>query len=224
MVSFSKPLTIAHAAQYYEQHYSPKVGEYYAPTEAQIVGQALGKGAAALGIAGDITAEQFETLLRGRDPNSNARIRLKANRADADERAGWDCTISPPKSISIQALVSGDTRLIEADRHAAMRALHEAQVGALGRRRGGQEWVQTSNVVAIMFEHFDARESVNSQHGPMPQLHHHFFIMNATQLPNGAWRSLDPDQMFKSRNAINVIYMTELARNVQKIGNSQARC
>jgi len=48
-------------------------------------------------------------------------------------------------------------------------------------------------------------------------------MMNATQLPNGEWRSLDPDQMFKSRNAINAIYMSELARNVQQIGYSIVR-
>jgi conjugative relaxase-like TrwC/TraI family protein len=218
MVTFSKALTVEHAGNYYEQHYSTKIGEYYAPTQETIVGQAMGKGAEALGIAGDVTAEQFEALLHGRDPASDAMLRLKASRADANERAGWDCTMSPPKSISIQALVAGDTRLIEADRQAAMRALREAEACALGRRRGGQEWVQSANLIAVMFEHFDARESINGQHGPMPQLHHHFFLMNATQLPGGEWRSLDPDQLMKSRNAIDAIYLSELSRNVRQVG------
>jgi conjugative relaxase-like TrwC/TraI family protein len=223
VVSFSKALTVEHAGNYYEQHYSPKLGEYYAPTQGQIVGHAIGKGAEALGITGDITAEQFEALLRGRNPATDAALRMKANRADANERAGWDCTISPPKSISIQALVAGDTRLIEADRQAAVRAMREAEACALGRQRGGREWVQSGNLTAVMFEHYDARESLSSQHGPMPQLHHHCFLMNATQLPNGEWRSLDPDQIYKSRNAINAIYMSELARNVQQIGYSITR-
>jgi conjugative relaxase-like TrwC/TraI family protein len=223
MVTFSKPMTIAHAGMYYEQHYSSQIGEYYAPTQAPIIGQALGKGAEALGLAGGVTAEQFEALLRGEDPSSGAVLRLKPSRAEANQRAGWDCTISPPKSISIQALVAGDTRLIEADRQAAMRALREGEASALGRQRGGREWVQSANLIAVMFEHFDARESINGQHGPMPQLHHHFFLINATQLPNGQWRALDPDQLMKTRKAIDAIYLAELARNVQELGYTIVR-
>src|SRR5215471_20923477 len=159
MVSFSKALTVEHAGNYYEQHYSPRIGEYYAPTQEQIVGQAIGKGAEALGITGDIKAAQFEALLRGRNPTTDAALRMKANRADASERAGWDCTISPPKSISIQALVAGDTRLIEADRQAAMRAMREAEACAMARQHTHRQWVQSGNLIAVMFEHYDAREA-----------------------------------------------------------------
>jgi conjugative relaxase-like TrwC/TraI family protein len=173
MVSLSDgAMTIEAAGTYYRQHYST-VGEYYAPDEKPTIGHALGEGAAALGLKGDITAEQFDALLHGVDPSSGLALRPKPNRGGV-ERAGWDITLSPPKSISIQALVAGDTRLIEADRQAAIRAIQEAEACALGRRRGGREWVQTGNVVAVMFEHHDARESITGQHGPMPQLHHSF--------------------------------------------------
>jgi conjugative relaxase-like TrwC/TraI family protein len=218
MVTFSKAQTVAHAGQYYELHYSSKIGEYYAPSAEPVVGHALGKGAEALGIAGDITAEQFEALLRGQDPNSDLRIRMKSSRPDAVERAGWDCTISPPKSISIQALVAGDQRLIEVDRRAATRAMQLAEACALGRQHGGKEWVLSGNIIAVMFEHFDSRESVGSNHGPDPQLHHHFFIMNATELPSGQWRSLDLKEMMKAREFIDAVYMSELAREAQDVG------
>src|SRR5712691_9377569 len=108
MVTFSKALSIENAGSYYRNHYST-VGEYYAPTQAPTIGQALGKGAAALGLAGDISADQFEALLRGQDPISGTVLRTKATHGEV-ERAGWDITLSPPKSISIQALVSGDAR------------------------------------------------------------------------------------------------------------------
>ena len=218
MVTFSKAQTVEHAGQYYKQHYSSKIGEYYAPTADPVVGVALGKGAEALGIAGDITAERFEALLRGQDPTSDLRIRMKSSRPDAVERAGWDCTISPPKSISIQALVAGDARLIEVDRRAAMRAMQQAEACALGRQHGGQEWVQSGNIIAVMFEHFDSRESIGSDHGPDPQLHHHFFMMNATRLPNGQWRSLDLKEMMKAREFIDSAYMSEIARGAQDLG------
>ncbi len=221
MVTFSKPRSIENAASYYRNHYSA-TGEYYAPTEASTIGQTIGKGAEALGLARDITAEQFEALLRGRDPMTDAVLRVRATHGDV-ERAGWDMTLSPPKSVSIQALVAGDTRLIEATRLAAERAIEEAERCALSYQRGGREKVQTSNVCAVIFEHYDARESKHGQHGPMPQLHHHTFITNMTQRPDGQWRGLETDQMFKARPFVDGVYMTELAKNVQQLGYSIVR-
>jgi len=217
MVTFSKEMSVANAGTYYQAHYST-VGEYYAPTQAPTIGQAIGKGAEALGLAGDITGEQFEALLSGRDPITGAVLRTRATRETANERAGWDMTLSPPKSISIQALVAGDIRLIEADRQAARRAIEQAEHCAFGRQHGGKDWVQTGNICAVIFEHYDARESQHGQHGPMPQLHHHAFITNLTRRPDGQWRALDPEQMFKARAFIDAIYMAELARNVQQLG------
>jgi conjugative relaxase-like TrwC/TraI family protein len=225
MVSLSDgALTIDDAVSYYRQHYST-VGEYYAPDQAPVIGQALGRGAEALGIQGDITAERFEALLHGVDPISGAALRSKATQGGV-ERAGWDVTLSPPKSISIQALVAGDIRLIEADRQAAIFAIQQVEPCALGRRRYGgnrQEWVQTANVVAVMFEHHDARESISGQHGPMPQLHHHTFVTNLTQLPDGSWRGLDPKEIYKARRFVDAVYMSELAKRVQDVGYSIER-
>ena len=222
MVTFSKELSVANASTYYRAHYST-VGEYYAPTQAPTIGQGIGKGAETLGLAGDLTGEQFEALLRGRDPNSDVILRTRATRDGANERAGWDMTLSPPKSISIQALVAGDTRLIEADRQAAHRAIEEAERCAFSRQHGGKDWIQTENICAVIFEHYDARESKHGQHGPMPQLHHHTFLTNLTRRPDGQWRALDPEQMFKARAFIDAVYMAELAKNVQQIGYSIVR-
>jgi conjugative relaxase-like TrwC/TraI family protein len=220
MVSLSDgAMTVEAAGTYYRQHYST-VGEYYAPDETPTIGQALGKGAQALGLQGEITAEQFEALLRGVDPTSGRQLR-PAPTDGGQQRAGWDVTLSPPKSVSIQALVAGDTRLIEADRAAAICAIRAAEACALGRQRSGRgrrDWVQTENIVAVMFEHHDARESITGEHGPMPQLHHHTFITNLTQMPEGHWRGLDPKEIYKARRFIDGVYMTELANRVQQIG------
>jgi conjugative relaxase-like TrwC/TraI family protein len=217
MVSVSNALTVENAGSYYKAHYSA-AAEYYAPTGASAIGQAVGKGAEALGLAGPVTAEQFDSLLRGIDPNSGAVLRTGPSRADVTSRAGFDMTFSPPKSISIQALVAGDTRLIEAARNAALRALQEAERCALARQHGGSEWVQTNNICAVVFEHYDARESITGAHGPMPQLHHHSFVTNLTRRPDGQWRSLDAEQIYKARGFADAVYMAELARNVQQLG------
>ena len=82
MVSLSDgAMTIEDAGTYYRNHYST-VGEYYAPDEKPTIGQALGRGAGALGLQGDITAEQFEALLRGHDPTSGVVLRAKATVGD----------------------------------------------------------------------------------------------------------------------------------------------
>jgi len=220
MVSFSDgAMTIEQAGSYYRAHYS--AAGYYAGTEQGIIGHAVGRGAQLLAVS-DLTAEQFEALLRGHHPTTQAELRTKATHGDT-ERAGWDCTLSPPKSISIQALVCGDERLMQADREAALYAIREVEACALARRHGGKEWVTTGNVVAIMFEHYDSRESIHGEHGPMPQLHHHFFIANMTRLTNGEWRSLDPQQIYKTRRFIDAVYMAELAKRVQQIGYNIVR-
>jgi conjugative relaxase-like TrwC/TraI family protein len=217
MVSVSDALTIENAGSYYKAHYSA-VGEYYTPTDTPAIGQAVGKGAEALGLAGRVTAEQFDFLLRGIDPNSGAVLRTGPSRPEATQRAGFDLTFSPPKSISIQALVAGDVRLIDAARNAALRALRETERCALARQHGGTEWVQTNNICAVVFEHYDARESITGEHGPMPQLHHHSFVTNLTRRPDGQWRGLDAEQIYKARGFADAVYMAELARNVQQLG------
>jgi conjugative relaxase-like TrwC/TraI family protein len=215
MVSFSDgAMTIEQAGSYYRVHYS--AAGYYAGTERGIIGHAVGRGAQALGL-GEVTAAQFNAVLRGQDPATQVALRIKASHGDS-ERAGWDCTVSPPKSISIQALVCGDERLLQADREAALYAIREVEACALARRHGGKEWVETGNIVAFMFEHHDSRESLHGAHGPMPQLHHHFFIANMTRLANGEWRSLDPQQIYKARRFIDAVYMAELAKRVQQLG------
>ena len=216
MVSVSDALTIENAGSYYRAQYSA-AAEYYAPAGAPAIGQAVGKGAEALGLAGPVTAEQFDSLLRGIDPNSGVVLRIGPSRPDATQRAGFDMTFSPPKSISIQALVARDTRLIDVARNAALRALQEAERCALARQRGGSEWVQTSNVCAVVFEHYNARESITGEHGPMPQLHQSQF-RHQPHRPDDQWRSLDAEQIYKARGFADAVYMAELARNVQQLG------
>ncbi|MBV8362766.1 MAG: relaxase domain-containing protein, partial [Deltaproteobacteria bacterium] len=218
MISLSKgAMNVGGAKLYFENHYS--VRDYYTQDEKFANGYVFGKAAEALGLHGgsEITAEQFERLLRGEEPNTGIVLRTKANHGTT-HRAGWDITLSPPKSVTLQALVAGDARLIEAGREAAIYAIEQAEKCALSRRHGGREWVQTANVVAVMFEHHQARESINSKHGPMPQLHHHTFIANLTQRPDGEWRGLEPKEMYKARNFIDAVYLGDLSRRVQELG------
>ena len=62
-------LNSAAAEQYFEEHYSQD--DYY--TQGQTcVGQWVGRGAAALGLGGDVSRDDFAALLQGIHPHSGA--------------------------------------------------------------------------------------------------------------------------------------------------------
>jgi conjugative relaxase-like TrwC/TraI family protein len=81
-------------------------------------GRWLGKGAQNLNLAKYIeNKEEFDALLEGYSPDRKKS--LMARRVNPDKhRAAIDCTFSAPKSVSLQALIGGDDRLINAHRQA----------------------------------------------------------------------------------------------------------
>lgn len=92
-------------------------------------------------------ADHFARLLEGKDP-SGQRV-LVAHREGLDKRrAGWDVTVSPHKSVSLQALVGGDGRILEAHDKAVKKALCELERHAQAWVHGGRDVVTTGNVVA----------------------------------------------------------------------------
>lgn len=213
MMSMSDALSAAQTEHYFDEHYS--VDDYY--TQGQTcVGQWIGKGAAELGLAGDISRDNFSALLQGVSPRTGA-VLIPAATHNGEHRAGWDSVFSAPKSVSIQALIGGDNRLISAHTRAVERALAEVEDYALARQHGGQEYVITSNVVGAAFNHLAARPADDGRL-PDPQLHTHVVLLNMTRRPDGEWRSLDPRQIFGAQDLGSAIYRTELAREVQRLG------
>ena len=209
-------LTAAQAQTYYEEKYSQD--DYY--TEKQrVVGQWFGRGAEELGLSSEVTTEDFRAVLHGLRPASGEALVHKANGYD-DRRAGWDATFNAPKSVSIQGLVGDDRQLIDAHRKAVSRSLEELEYYALSRRRGGSEWVATSNIVAARFDHIAARPAsgVKDGYGPDPHLHTHVVIANMTRRPEGEWRGLDPIEIYRAQGFATAVYRSELAREVQQLG------
>ena len=67
MMSMSEALSAAQTEQYFTEHYSQD--DYY--TQGQTcIGQWIGQGAAELGLAGEVSREDFSALLQGIDPHS----------------------------------------------------------------------------------------------------------------------------------------------------------
>jgi conjugative relaxase-like TrwC/TraI family protein len=101
---------LKNAKGYFEEHLS--VGDYYAESE-RVHGEWLGKGAALLGLSGTVTRDQFLALCENQHPASGELLTQRRNttRKDvagevANRRVFYDFTLSPPKSVSIAALVA----------------------------------------------------------------------------------------------------------------------
>lgn len=210
-------LSAKQAESYYEEKYSQD--DYYTE-EHRVVGRWFGKGAAALGLSGEVATEAFRAVLHGLHP-ATGQVLVQQAAAYDDRRAGWDATFNAPKSVSVQALLGEDGRLIDAHRRSVSRAIAELERYALSRQRGGSEWVVTENIVAARFDHVAARPSQSSAddgYGPDPHLHTHVVIANMTRRPDGAWRGLDPVEIYRSQTFATAVYRSELAREVEQLG------
>src|SRR6516162_239242 len=148
-------LSLSQAETYYDEKY---VRDDYYSEGRTIAGEWFGKAAATLGLTGTARRADFTAILRGLDPRTGLELVAKAQGRD-ERRAGWDATFSAPKSVSIQALVAGDPRLIAAHRAAITATLGGLETYAQARRRHGQEWIITGNLAAVRFDHLAARPS-----------------------------------------------------------------
>ncbi len=210
-------LSVGQAETYYQEKYSED--DYYTESH-RVTGEWYGGGAETLGLSGAVSEEDFRTVLRGMRPGTSA-VLVSAAAGRDERRAGWDATFNAPKSVSIQALVGEDSRLLEAHRRAVERALSELEKFAQARQHRGQEWVTSANIVAARFDHIAARPSetgAKDGYGPDPHLHTHVVIANMTLRPDGMWRSLDPVEIYRSQSFATAVYRSELGREVQALG------
>jgi conjugative relaxase-like TrwC/TraI family protein len=81
------------------------------------------------------------------------------------------------------------------------------------------------NIVAARFDHIAARPAKGANAkgaddglGPDPHLHPHAVIANMTRRPDGAWRGLDPVEIYRSQSFAGAVHRSELAREVRSLG------
>ena len=101
----------AATAKYYTKYLTPAPGEE--------PGTWLGGQAAGLGLSGEVSTEALELLLSGRDPISGTVLgyplvdRTLASGKVVRAVAGFDATVSAPKSLSVWWALTGDPGLAE---------------------------------------------------------------------------------------------------------------
>jgi len=189
------------AGKYYE-----KADDYY--TQDRSPSQWQGKAAEIFKLTGEVKSEDFKKLLDGFLPNGD-----KIHVPEAGRRGGTDLTFSAPKSVSMQAFIGGDLKLIDAHDKAVNRALKYAETLVTYRQTENGETTKklSQNMVAATFRHELSRACD-------PQLHTHSVILNITRRDDGQWRAIDNEIFYRQKMLMGAFYRAELAREVQKLG------
>src|SRR5205823_4446953 len=223
MLTMKAQFNLSNAEKYFKEHL--RVGDYYMEGRS-VTGEWYGKGAEELGLSGVTNEPEFLRLCRNLHPQTGERLtqRLNSKRVSVDgegkahefanRRVFYDFTLSPPKSVSIVALVADDRRIIEAHDNAVQAALEELQSYAATRvRKGGQcSHRVTGNLVGAVFRH-DTSRALD------PHLHSHCILFNATK--DGMeqrWKALEPYEMLQAKKFTETVYYHELTRSLTRLG------
>jgi conjugative relaxase-like TrwC/TraI family protein len=171
--------------------------------------------AAELGLSGKAGAEDWKNALNGHFPGG---IEIQGGSfkdpetGERERRAGTDFEFSAPKSISIQALVHGDERLIQAHRESVSIAMAvlEKEVGA---RRGhaGKNWETSGKGLIGRVTHMTSRAGD-------PQLHDHVVFLNITRNSDGQYQAMTNDRMMNYQRMVQEVYFEEMAHRLESMG------
>jgi conjugative relaxase-like TrwC/TraI family protein len=223
MLAAKAQYSLQDAEKYFQEHLS--VGDYYSENQA-VAGQWIGKGAQALELSGDTHKDEFVRLCENLHPQTGQRLTLRhkttrrevgadgTEHQSANRRVFYDFTFSPPKSVSIAALVGHDRRIVEAHEQSVAVAVSQLESFAATRvRKNGQCTARTTgNIVAAVFRHETSRALD-------PHLHSHCILFNATHDPvENQWKALENYEMLVAIKFIEGLYYHELARALRRCG------
>ncbi len=178
-----------------------------------------GEAAGALGLGGHVRPKRFESVLAGFVPGTDIRLG-RMREGEHDHRPGWDLTFSAPKSVSIEALVMGDRRVIRAHDEAVRATLDWVERDLLQTRGWDpatrrRPRVKAGGMVVAGFRHLTSRDRD-------PTLHTHCVLVNMTRNAAGQWRSVEPTAVRWNAKLIGAYYRNELARRLEALGMAVA--
>lgn len=193
-----------------DSYYQEEKDDYY--TREKQPSEWYGSLASDLELVGSIEKEDFTKMLDGQHKDKILRD-SSFKKKSANDRLGMDLTFNAPKSVSIQALVAGDSRLIEAHHEAVKESLAMIESNAQARKKvGGKTRIENTNKIAVaMFRHDTNRNND-------PHLHTHSVVLNITQRGDGAYRALHNDQLVRKIPEASQAYQTNLAKKCRDLG------
>ena len=208
MISFSQIGSASAAADYYSD--LKKAAEYYAG--GKVPSRWIGAGASIQGLRGEVGRDALRDQLSGKVQDADGQQRqLGIQRGgEFQHRAGWDFTVSAPKSVSLEALVNGRTDVDNAHRKAVGAVIDYLEKHAAQARINGQ-YVNTGTLTVAAYDH------VSSRAGD-PQLHTHLLVANVTHDSAGRARSVSNERLMEHRRAADSIYHATLSRELQALG------
>lgn len=205
MLSIGKLSAGADSAAYYLEVIANGRDDYYlAGHEAP--GRWMGSAATHLGLAGVVEPEDLKAVLAGTDPRSGERL------ARWRSVAGFDLTLSAPKSVSLLwALGSAEvaTAVLEAHDAAVAAAVDylEDEACSVRRGRGGTDQLGAAGFVSAAFRHRTSRAND-------PNLHTHLVTANMTLGADGRWSSLDGGDLYRHGRTAGFVYQSVLRHAV----------
>ena len=205
MLSIKSISSATEAAAYYEN----LAAEDYYETGGEPLGNWRGGLRDNLYLSGQIRDGELGLMLKGFHPTTGEAL---ASNAGSEHKAGWDCTFSSPKSVSVAwALGDEDTRRAVQTAHAKAveSGLRFIEEHALSNRDRGIGHERIHKVLAATYEHCTSREQD-------PQLHTHVLIANLGVRTDGTMCALDFDTRWKM--AAGAVYRAELASQLQLHG------
>lgn len=209
MLTAKAQYSLNNAEKYFREHLS--AGDYYAEGK-HVPGEWFGDGARRLGLRGKVGMDDFVKLCRNITPGTNERLTQRMKKKN--RRVFYDFTLSPPKSVSVVALVGGDRRIEEAHLRAARIAAAELEKFAAARvRKGGvSSYRPTGNLVGALFHH-DTSRALD------PHLHSHCIVFNATHdRVEDQWKALETYEMLAACKFVENVYYHELAKDLRRYG------
>lgn len=185
------------------------------PSDEHTFSEWGGAGAfhAGYGVGEPVTESAFRSVLEGRFGDKQISGGFNREYGSNYHKPGMDFTFSPGKTVSIVALVAGDSRVIAAHRAAVSEAMNHLESYAARYRSGaqGRDTVNSGNLIYAKFEHTTSRQQD-------PQLHTHVVIANATFGSDGAWHALDNRELLNLRLEADRIYAHALDGHLQQLG------
>ncbi len=194
----------AATAKYYTKYLTQAPGEE--------PGVWSGAQAAGLGLLGEVSTDALEQLLTGCDPITGVALgnplvdRTTANGTMIRAVAGFDATVSAPKSLSVWWALTGDAGLAECH-DVAVNAVVDylERVGSTTRIRsnGGRLHPDSQGLIVAAFRQTTSRLDD-------PQLHTHLVISSKVQTDDGRWLALDARVLKQHQRAFGGLYQSVL--------------
>ena len=209
-------------ASYWTQKVAAGIEDYYAG-EGEAPGEWHGRGAAALGLRGEIDPDDLTAVLRseygglktmsrrvgpGHSPYSGGTTTVR-------RRPGWDFCFRAPKSVSL-IYAFGDERArreVVAAHDAAVKAALDYAERHLTRTRrsvnGVRQQVKGEGLIVALFRHRLSRAGD-------PLLHTHALVVNATRDDRGRWLRINAPHLLGPSKTLSYLYQAKLRAELSR--------